>query len=261
LQIVTLSNRADLVSGGDAFVEIILPDHGPLQRLQVRVGDRDVSSAFARRADGRITGVITGLAVGPNVVTADAAGANAASLTITNHPIGGPVFSGPQPLPFVCATPVAMPAVGNTPASNASGLAPSPPMPSATSRPSSSSTIERPRRAARAVLPDPNPPTARRPTAASSAFDPAPAAAGRSRDDHHRCGVTMPYIVRVERGTLNRGIYDIAVLFDPTRDDPATGWKPYAPQPGWNRKARVLVRRQQQPAAPAVPLRADLDRR
>ena len=30
-------------------------------------------------------------------------------------------------------------------------------------------------------------------------------------------GLTVPYIVRVERGTINRGIYDIAVLFDPTR--------------------------------------------
>ena len=27
----------------------------------------------------------------------------------------------------------------------------------------------------------------------------------------------VPYIVRVERGTINRGIYDIAVLFDPTK--------------------------------------------
>jgi hypothetical protein len=44
-------------------------------------------------------------------------------------------------------------------------------------------------------------------------------------------GVTVPYIVRVERGTINRGIFDIAVLFDPTSD-----WKPYAPQPGWNGK-------------------------
>jgi hypothetical protein len=25
----------------------------------------------------------------------------------------------------------------------------------------------------------------------------------------------VPYIVRLERGTMNRGIYDIAVLFDP----------------------------------------------
>src|SRR5260370_18005868 len=38
-------------------------------------------------------------------------------------------------------------------------------------------------------------------------------------------------MVRVERGTINRGIFDIAVLFDPTTD-----WKPYAPQPGWNGK-------------------------
>jgi len=42
--------------------------------------------------------------------------------------------------------------------------------------------------------------------------------------------------VRVERGTLNRGIFDIAVLFDPSSDDPAAGWKATAPQQGWNRK-------------------------
>ncbi len=46
----------------------------------------------------------------------------------------------------------------------------------------------------------------------------------------------MPYIVRLERGTINRGIYDIAVLFDPSRDNPTTGWRPYAPQTGWNGK-------------------------
>jgi hypothetical protein len=49
-------------------------------------------------------------------------------------------------------------------------------------------------------------------------------------------GATVPFIVRVERGTLNRGIYDIAVLFDPTKDDVKAGWKPYAPQAGWNGK-------------------------
>src|SRR5882672_9346950 len=45
-------------------------------------------------------------------------------------------------------------------------------------------------------------------------------------------GVTLPYIVRVERGTVNRGIYDIAVLFDPTK--PA--WTATSPQPQWNKK-------------------------
>jgi hypothetical protein len=49
-------------------------------------------------------------------------------------------------------------------------------------------------------------------------------------------GVTMPYIVRVERGTMNRGIYELIVLFDPKADDPTAGWKPFAPQAGWNRK-------------------------
>ena len=41
----------------------------------------------------------------------------------------------------------------------------------------------------------------------------------------------VPYIVRVERGTMNRGIYDIAVLFDTT-----LGWSALQPQPQWNGK-------------------------
>ena len=43
--------------------------------------------------------------------------------------------------------------------------------------------------------------------------------------------MTVPYIVRVERGTMNRGIYDIAVLFDPSKP-----WTALAPQPQWNGK-------------------------
>ena len=41
----------------------------------------------------------------------------------------------------------------------------------------------------------------------------------------------MPYIVRVERGTMNRGIYELAVL-----TDPAMPWAPWASQAGWNHK-------------------------
>ena len=67
----------------------------------------------------------------------------------------------------------------------------------------------------------------------------------------------MPYIVRVERGTLNRGIYDIAVLFDPA----APAWTATAPQPQWNGKVVVQLRRLDRPAAPAVPHRAELGRR
>ncbi len=44
-------------------------------------------------------------------------------------------------------------------------------------------------------------------------------------------GNTVPYIIRQETGTQNRGIYRIAVLFDPTKR-----WEPWAPQAGWNHK-------------------------
>jgi Tannase-like family of unknown function (DUF6351) len=41
----------------------------------------------------------------------------------------------------------------------------------------------------------------------------------------------VPYIVRRERGVIDRGIYDIAVLFDPTQP-----WDATSPQEAWNGK-------------------------
>ena len=64
VEIKVLSNRADLVSGGDALVEVVLPPGAPA--AMVDVDGRDVTAAFARRADGRFVGLVTGLAVGPN---------------------------------------------------------------------------------------------------------------------------------------------------------------------------------------------------
>src|SRR5450759_4157980 len=122
VQIRALSNRADLVSGGNAYVEIVLTDLQGVGGLSVNVDGRDVTSAFAIRSDGRMKGVITGLANGDNVVTASVTGAPAGRLTINNHPIGGPVLLSAQTTPWVCATPLAVPASGNTPGSNASGL-------------------------------------------------------------------------------------------------------------------------------------------
>jgi hypothetical protein len=66
-------------------------------------------------------------------------------------------------------------------------------------------------------------------------------------------GLTVPYIVCVERGTLNRGIYDIAVLFDPTS---ATPWTALSPQPQWNGKVVYSYGRLDRAAAPAVPDRS-----
>jgi hypothetical protein len=46
-------------------------------------------------------------------------------------------------------------------------------------------------------------------------------------------GQTVNFIVRVETGTMNRGIYQNAILFDPTVDQPPT---PFASPKGWNRR-------------------------
>jgi hypothetical protein len=102
IQIRTLSNRADLVSDGQALVQIRLPRGARARGLQVTLGARDVTSAFRRRANGRIEGVVGRLALGANTLVATAPQARSAELVITNHPNGGPVFSGPQIQPWRC---------------------------------------------------------------------------------------------------------------------------------------------------------------
>src|SRR6267143_1253615 len=121
LRIKTLSNRADLISGGDAYVEIVLPKRQSATALRVQLNGRDVRSAFAVRADGRVLGVVTGLMDGENVLIASVGKSHAARLAITNHPIGGPVIAGLQTQPFVCATPTPEPST-LAPLTNASGL-------------------------------------------------------------------------------------------------------------------------------------------
>ena len=55
---------------------------------------RDVSAEFAVRPNGRFEGLLTGLNVGKNVLQAALKDGHGAQITITDHPIGGPVFSG-----------------------------------------------------------------------------------------------------------------------------------------------------------------------
>src|SRR4051794_15475868 len=97
LRIETLSNRADLVSGGDALVAVSAP-------ARVYRNGTEVTKRFARRSDGRFEGLVTGLRTGANTLTARLADGSGARLTVTNHPIGGPVLSGPQIQPWVCGT-------------------------------------------------------------------------------------------------------------------------------------------------------------
>lgn len=245
--IQTLSNRADLVSGNAVLVEIKPGVPIPVSELKIDLDGTDVSASF-KSVGGRILGVVAGLKVGANTLTAKPANGTfpGAKVVITNHPIGGPVLLGSQSGPWVCATPVPVLAVGNTPASNASGLktnAIDAQCNIATEfklfyRTKTPVLVVAGDGGCSFVLPDPTPTIAvpNPVTAANSCFqpyDPATTGAALVASTTTTTGLTVPYIIRVERGTINRGIYDIAVLFDPTQ---ATPWTPLTPQATWNGK-------------------------
>lgn len=99
LAIEVVSSRADQVSGGDALVRVRFS-----ARLKVLRNGEDVTAAFKRDPGGRTaTGLVTGLRLGENTVTATARPYRD-TLRLRNHPISGPIFSGPQQYPFVCKT-------------------------------------------------------------------------------------------------------------------------------------------------------------
>ena len=202
LEIRTLSNRADLISGGDALVEIVLPRRTKANRVRVELNGRDITYEFATRADGRFLGLVKGLELGKNELTA-AVGEAIERLTITNYPIGGPIFSGPQVQPWICQT-------------VEGGLGPA--LDAQCNAPTKVEFFYRSTNPATGFL----------------AYDPAnpPSDVTTTTTDQ---GITVPYIVRREQGTLNRSIYSFAVLFDPSK--PALPW--LSPT-GWNHKLFYL---------------------
>ncbi|MCW2608262.1 MAG: hypothetical protein JWO60_2955, partial [Frankiales bacterium] len=204
VQVRVLGTRADLVTAGDALVEVVLPPGTSAEGLRVRVGGRDVSSSFARRAAGsvrgRVLGRVTGLPVGPSTVTARTADGRGAKLAVVNHPRGGPLLSGKQVQPWVCTT-------------EANGLG--------RARDAQCNAPTRYTFSYRNAV-----------TGQFADYDPAsPPPAALVATTTTDQGNTVPYVVRLERGTLNRAVYDVAVLFDPAKP-----LEPWAPQPGWNRK-------------------------
>jgi hypothetical protein len=178
LRISVLSTRADIVSDNDALVQVTPPAGVEPSSLRVAVGATDVTSAFALRSDGRYLGVLQDLKLGDNVVTARAPGGREASLTITNHPRGGPVINGPQIQPWTCFD-GALDNQCNRPVEYAYSY---------------KST------GGGALKPyDPKSP---------------PSDVATTTTDQ---GKKVPFIVRQETGAIDRDEYRIAVLFDPSK--------------------------------------------
>jgi hypothetical protein len=207
LSIATLSARPDMVSGGDALMRVTLPPGVAARQVRISLNGADVTSMF--RPDGSapaLVGLVANLRVGSNVMAVAVDGrAGGARLTVVNHPIVGPIVSGPHEQPFVCETDTfELPAGGTL------------------GKPlDANCSIEKRvdyyyRSTAGGDL---------KPFTMSS----RPADLAQARFG----STTVPYIVRIETGTINRAIYQLAMLHDP---DQEPSLDPWTTSVGWNRR-------------------------
>jgi hypothetical protein len=213
VELVQLSGTHSLVAGGSALVGLGLPAALAPGEVRVTLNGVDVTGSFTKDSYldpgfHGLVGQLTGLGVGANVVEASVRGprtvppiaaglfGSSARLTLYNYPATGPVFSGPQLQPWFCTTTLF-------------GLA-----------------------AASDAACDAQTQVSYWYASTSGGFKPLPnlsqmpgdVASTTTTDGH-----TVPYIFRIETGTLDRGVYQIGILDDPFEPGhPGTR--------GWNRK-------------------------
>lgn len=209
LKLEVVSTRPEYVTGGDALIAVALPPGARPNTLRVRLNGADVTRAFApdpARPDRRL-GLVGGLVLGANTIEARS-GAASTRLDLVNYPAAGPVFSGPHIRPFVCQTQDFVLPDGSRlpPASDPETCAVAP-------------VVQH------VYLPQ-----------GADAFRPLPPGAALPADVASvvtTAGVRTPFVVRVETGVVDRGIYQFAVLHDPTREGAPS---PTAAPRAWNHR-------------------------
>ena len=209
LVVRALSMRADRVSGGEVLVEVdtVGPDVR-LPRVSIDLNGRDITSDFHPAALPRsLVGLVTGLRIGRNVLTAHGPGRSAQRLTITNYPIQGPISSGPHITPFICQT-----GSFKLPDGTFYGS----PTDVDCSGPSKITYIYRPVGGTSLV-----------PLRSTTTLP------GDVATTTTTTGAVVKFVVRVETTTIDRGIYQSAILHDPTTDPTPS---PFTPPEGWNRR-------------------------
>jgi hypothetical protein len=188
VDIEIVSNRADLVSGGDVRVRLDLPVRANLDDLAVHLGETDVTDEFALRPSGHVEALLEGVDVGEHVIRAQVGTSDIAEQTLAMHPNGGPVFSGPHVEPWECQSSAEDELCNEAP------------------------TYFFRYRNTRGTWADYDP------------EDPPSDVATTTTDE----GQTVPFIVRHEVGYQNRDQYRIAVLYDPEQPweawDPQDAW-------------------------------------
>ena len=217
--ITVLSSRPEMVSGGDALVQVAVPPDAALDQAVIRLNGQDLSAMFHSDAAAHaLRGLVTGLKVGENTLAVfpdnKERESAAEQLRLKNHPITGPIFSGPQEQPFVCETQdfklldgssLGTPLDANCSVKTVVTYVYKSTAPARSAERGGAGINLKPLPSLTVLPPDVDWTTT-------------------------TTGEKVPYVVRVETGTINRAIYQFAVLHDPTTGEPS----PMAPPKSWN---------------------------
>lgn len=191
-----LSSRYDLISGGDALVEIKALNGAKASELKVSLNGRELTTPLKfDQPSNTLRGVVDGLDNGANWLQVRGPTGYSFSQPLINYPISGPILSGPHLKPYECRT-------------EQSGLGA--PLDANCSAPTKFEWFYKstgPATGTGAAA------TQFKPLADPKGARPADLATATTID-----GRTVPYIVRVESGVINRSIYRLAVLDDPSTD-------------------------------------------
>mgnify|MGYP001329849520 FL=1 len=197
-ELITLSTLPDTVTGGDVLLGLrgLAPDDQVTLWLNGAPYDKPLTS----EPDAMRSVLVSGLREGDNLLVARAvgpAGMREAALKLRNHPVTGPVITGPHQEPFYCRTEEA--GLGKPLDANCS----------------IDTRYQWFYRGADGF------------TELDDPYAPYPADLTWATLSS---GEAVPFVVRVESATINRGITRIAVLDDPHSRGPEA---PFAPN--WNR--------------------------
>jgi hypothetical protein len=205
----TLSSRPWLVTGGDVLVEVALEDGVNPAQVSVTLNGADISAEFLQVSSQRLQAMLSGLPEGDSTLQAVVTGENEQDqLILTNYPISGPIISGPHESPYYCQTEefilVTGEMLGRQTDADCSVM-------TRVDYVYWSGSEER--------------------------FKPLQQLPGADPIQDmgeivNFLGETVPYIVRVETGTVNRAVYEIAMLHDPDSGEP----DPWNRSPNWNGK-------------------------
>jgi hypothetical protein len=184
--------------------------------VRIELNNADVTGAFTANAAARtLTGLVTGLRLGENRLEVDGkrhGRGSEAELKLVNFPIEGPVFSGPHEQPFRCDT-----QNFNLPGGAGNLGAP---------LDENCSIARRVDYFYKSTANGSGNNLTRWPVGATAY--PADMVMATTTE-----GKTVPYIVRMETGTINRAIYQTAVLHDPLKEAAPTWANPPA---NWNKR-------------------------